>query len=235
MKILKKLLAVILVFEFFTINIFADQAKDFEVLSATAKSVVIHSYNDKKTYELVRDGEILYIYDKNSGQLVGSAYREEEIIKTSSTMDKQTIIDTFRKEPTYHSEELYVIQAERWDSSYVEYSRGRVVFDPGMSWTTDLIIMVLIEFGGLYFYDLNAFVTLAQYIYNDPYSDVYYRQRVKYNLDCTILVKSYITYYRDSSFSIPFGSTPIGHKWLDTPWNYSYPAACRTLVNSYPY
>ncbi|MBR3336772.1 MAG: hypothetical protein IKG26_07045 [Bacillus sp. (in: Bacteria)] len=29
------------------------------------------------------------------------------------------------------------------------------------------------------------------------------------------------------------GSSSVGHFWSATPWNYSYPAPCRTLVNTY--
>ena len=42
------------------------------------------------------------------------------------------------------------------------------------------------------------------------------------------------SYYTSSSMSTYLGSSSVGHFWSATPWNYSYPAPCRTLVNTYP-
>ncbi len=55
-----------------------------------------------------------------------------------------------------------------------------------------------------------------------------------YNYHCYILSKTYASYYTSSSMSTYLGSSSVGHFWSATPWNYSYPAPCRTLVNTYP-
>ena len=46
--------------------------------------------------------------------------------------------------------------------------------------------------------------------------------------------EKYASYYTSSSMSTYLGSSSVGHFWSATPWNYSYPAPCRTLVNTYP-
>lgn len=70
-------------------------------------------------------------------------------------------------------------------------------------------------------------------------NDLYVRILALATTDCEILYKHKYELYNNRTSSGQFtgymGISDPAAVWYDTPWNYSYSAGCRVLVNEYPY
>lgn len=127
-----------------------------------------------------------------------------------------------------------------WDPTWHQYRTGTVSVPNSL--TNELVnalaSVLLNKLLGPYATYVSGLFTIANalidYNVQFQYGNAYFAQYYRSNYHCYILSKTYASYYTSSSMSTYLGSSSVGHFWSATPWNYSYPAPCRTLVNTYP-
>lgn len=201
------------------------KAPDFyEITSITDDTMTIYFSNDNITYDFINDGNTITVLNNLT----------KDVIFVSQIKYINVGNNNFNIIANNGSSAL-IADYERWNNIWSEYRRGQIQLpDPSIDNFISLAAGLLLSGSGILGSAASTLIGIAT-IYRDRRLDkAYFIQYYRTNLDCGILAKTYAKYYTNSNYTGFIGSSEEGHMWTDTPWDYSYPAPCRVLVNTYP-
>jgi hypothetical protein len=207
------------------------------------KEVILHNRNGISVITST-DGDIITVYNYDTGARIESfvcSFTENDI----KYMDIEALDGIFTDFSTKynnskeHLRSLYDNSTD-WDPTWHQYRTGTVSVPNSLTneIVSALVAVLLNRLLGPYATYIQGLYAVANalidYNIQFQYGNAYFVQYYRSNYHCYILSKTYASYYTSSSMSTYLGSSSVGHFWSATPWNYSYPAPCRTLVNTYP-
>lgn len=196
----------------------------YKILSATDNTVTIQFYDDNVIYDFIREEQTITVVNHLSKDIVFVSQVEyydmlDEVVFSQNPFDLNLTAEDY----------------ENWNTTWSVYRRGHIQLPSSDADTATSIIAGLLLSGcGILGLTASTVISIATGFRDRSLDNAYFIQYYRTNLNCGILAKTYATYYTTSSYNISLGSSPEGYMWTDTPWDYSTPAACRVLVNSYP-
>ncbi|MBQ3384822.1 MAG: hypothetical protein IJG59_06370 [Erysipelotrichaceae bacterium] len=240
-KIIVSVLSAMLLFSGFCSIIYAED--EYWVEITEDKEVILHNRNGLSVITST-NGDIVTVYNYDTGEKIETfvcSFEEHDI----KPLDIEVLDGIFADFETRYNDSRETIRAlydnsTDWDPTWHQYRTGTVSVPS--SATNELISalasVLLNKLLGPYATYVNNLITVATLLINYnvqfQYGNAYFVQYYRSNYHCYILSKTYASYYTNSSMGTYLGSSSVGHFWSATPWNYYYPAPCRTLVNTYP-
>lgn len=165
--------------------------------------------------EKVGDLRIIEMYDKNN-----------QLITTLSIMEIE-----HNKQPTLKMLADY----ESWNE-YSNDKSGTITSSTRFSlMTLSMVCSVILYAVNPVSFVLGNTLTVASAFLQIDDTKAYYRRYTGMNRNCSILYRVKMVFYKYSNYTGQIGDPEYGWLWTDTPWNYEYPAPCRTLESTYSY